>query len=105
MVLLLAIGEPTEDVKFTMWDNTTVFNTTVLGDKLKCLQYRHTGLTSAITAANEIGTCHAPLIEQATEYEATLALDVVEEEENEAVRIAAAEKAAAKAAKKKKKKK
>ena len=151
---VLVEGEPTEDVKYTMWDGTcfcafhilftfcvfvfffsyfffkqltfivvcclsclfcfflcytfpgsTVFNTATPGDKLKCLQFRHSGLTAAIAAATEIGTCHAPLVEQATEYESTLALDVTEEEESETARIEAEAKAAAKAAKKKKKKK
>lgn len=69
------------------------------------MQFRHSGLTAAIAAATEIGTCHAPLVEQATEYESTLALDVTEEEESETARIEAEAKAAAKAAKKKKKKK
>lgn len=75
------------------------------GDKLKYLQFRFEGLTKALASAAELGTCHAPLVEAATEYEATLALDVKEEEASEAARLEAEAKAAAKAAKKKKKKK
>ena len=98
-------GEPTEHCKYTMFDGKTVFNTSVPGDKLKCLQFRFEGLTKALASAGDVGTCHGPLVESATEYEATLSLDVQEEEAREVDRIAAEEKAAAKAAKKKKKKK
>ena len=83
----------------------TVFNTSTPGDKLKYLQYRFDGLTKALASAGELGTCNGALVEQATEYEATLSLDVQEEEAAELERVAAEEKAAAKAAKKKKKKK
>jgi hypothetical protein len=96
-------GEPTEHCKYTMFDGKTVFNTSVPGDKLKCLQFRFEGLTKALASAGDVGTCHGPLVESATEYEATLSLDVQEEEAREVDRIAAEEKAAAKAAKKKKK--
>lgn len=98
-------GEPTEHCIYTMWDETTTFNTSVPGEKLKYLQWRHGGLEKAIKDATEVGTCFPSLVEKATEYEATLGLDVQEEIGKEEARIEDEAKAAAKAAKKKKKKK
>ena len=57
-------GEPTEHCKYTMFDGK-VFNTSVPGDKLKCLQFRFDGLTKALASASDLGTCHAPLVESA----------------------------------------
>ena len=62
-------------------------------------------MEKAIKDATEVGTCFPALVEKATEYEATLGLDVQEEIGKEEARIEDEAKAAAKAAKKKKKKK
>ena len=62
-------------------------------------------MEKAIKDATEVGTCFPSLVEKATEYEATLGLDVQEEIGKEEARIEDEAKAAEKTEKKKKKKK
>ncbi len=94
-------GEPTDFVKYEMWDGT-VFKTDVPGTSVKFWEFRFNFLLGAIERGTECGA-FASLLEKAQALEPEWAETVKEEQAKEVERLEEEEKARLKAEKKAKK--